>query len=116
LINRAAIILRYKEPAVKWVNDADPYNDSLGITISEINEDRTVYLIRDQDADSSDTVKEWVELNYLALFETELEGWYADPSLWPKDMSLQTFYSWFNVECNSVIIDTVEGMIYDDDI
>lgn len=116
MINRAAIILRYKEPAVKWVNDADPYNDSPGITISEINEDRTVYLIRDQDADSSDTVKEWVELNYLALFEVELEGWYTDPSLWPSDMSLQIFYSWFHVECNSVIIDTVEGMIYDDDI
>lgn len=116
MINRAALILRYREPAVKWVNDADPYDASPEITIDDINHDRTVYLISDEDAESGESVNEWVELNYLTLFEVELEGWYTDPSLWPEDRSLEAFHSWFHVECNTVIIDTVEGEIHDDDI
>jgi len=42
MINRAALILIYKAPAIKWVNDADPYNNDPGITEENIKDDQTV--------------------------------------------------------------------------
>ena len=114
MINRAAIILRYREPAVRWINEADPYDDDPGITREVVNQERTVYLIRAEDAETSAAVEEWIELNYQQLFEAELEGWYTDPTLWPQDLTLQLFREWFDVEYHSVLIDTVGSRMYDE--
>ena len=116
MLNRAALILRYKAPAVQWINDADPSDDDPGTTIESANEERTVYLIPDKDAETDETLKRWVTRNYKDLFEAELEGWYTDPALWPKNRSLKVFEEWFEVECHTVLIDTGGGPIYDDDV
>ena len=115
MINRAAVILKYKTPAVKWVNDVDPINDNPGIIMESINKDRTVYLIRDEDADTLDFLNQWVMKNFKALFENELEGWYTDERLWPKKRNLKLFYEWFEVDCHTVIEDTVDLPIEDDE-
>jgi len=81
-----------------------------------VNEDRTVYLISDGDGDSTATVARWVKRNYGTLFETELEGWHVDPSLWPEKRTLKVFREWFDIECHTMILDTVGDVIYDDDI
>ena len=70
MINRAAIILRCREPAVRWINEVDPYDDDPGITREVVNQERTVYLIRAEDAETSAAVEEWIEINYKKLFET----------------------------------------------
>ena len=116
MLNRAAVILKYKEPAIKWINDADPYNDDPGITKESVNEERTVYLISDYDADGPDAVDRWIKRNWKILFEAELEDWYTDPDLWPKKLTLKLFRAWFTVECHTVLHDTVGGEIYDDGI
>ena len=115
MINRAAIILKYRSPTVQWINEADPYNDDPGISLETANEDRTVYLILDQDADNQEALEEWININYEALFEYELEGWYTDESLWPKKRDLKLFHKWFEVECHTVIEDTVDLPIEDDE-
>jgi len=115
MINRAAVLLRYKKPAVKWINEADPVKRSSGITIDSVNAERTVYLIRDEDADSPDILNHWIQLNYKTVFENELEGWYVDESLWPKDRGFKRFNEWFEIECHSVIVDTVDLPIEDDE-
>jgi hypothetical protein len=112
MINRAAIILKYKEPFVRWINKADPYKNDPGITIENANEDLNIYLITDADGEN---FEKWISLNYKALFENELEGWYIDKSLWPKKRNRKTFNEWFSVECHTVIIDTVGGKIEDDE-
>ncbi len=113
MINRAAVILKCKEPFIRWVNESDPYEDNPGITLENVNEDRTVYLIQDNDAEKLD---EWISLNFKLLFENELEGWYTDESLWPKKLNKKLFDEWFEVECHTVLVDTVEDIIIDDEI
>jgi len=115
MINRAAVILRYKEPAVAWINEVDPHSDEPGITIDFVNDERTVYLIRDIDADTPEDLEEWIELNYDVLFESELDGWYTDEDLWPKYRSIKLFRKWFDIECHTVIVDTVESPIEKDE-
>lgn len=47
VVNRGAFLLRYKEPALRWINDADPYPRGHTLVLDEVNEERTVYLIAD---------------------------------------------------------------------
>ena len=112
MINRAAFILKYKEPFVRWINEVDPYEDDSGITSKNANEDRTVYLITEDDGEN---IEKWLSLNFKTLFENELESWYTDESLWPKKRDRKIFDEWFDVECHTEIIDTVEGTIEDDE-
>jgi hypothetical protein len=113
MINRAAVILKYKAPFIQWVNDADPYKDNPGITLESENKDCTVYLILE---DNAENLEKWVSFNFEQLFESEIEDWYTDESLWPKNRNRKLFDEWFDVECHSVLIDTVDGKIIDDEI
>ncbi len=113
MLNRAAVILRYKPPMIQWVNDMDPDEDSPEVTIEEANREKTVYLITDHDAENLDR---WLNLDFKALFESELEGWNLAEDMWPKKRTLKVFHEWFEVECHTDIMDTVGTPIEDDDI
>ena len=115
MLNRGAVILKYREPFVRWINEADPIEESPGITADELVNERTVYLISENDSDGQRAVEKWIARNYKALFEAELEGWYTDPKLWPRKRTLAVFREWFTVEYHSVIVDTVGGELYDDE-
>ena len=114
MINRAAVILKCKLPAVQWINDVDPYEEPSEISLDDANHDRAVYLISDQDAEDDAVLQKWIKKNYGALFEIELEGWYTDESLWPSKRDLKLFYEWFDIECHTVVEDTVGSPIEDD--
>lgn len=114
VINRAAIILRYKEPAIAWLNAVEPQPDGRGLTMADADHESTVYLIAPEDAETWDAVEEWVAINHQALFEAELEEWHPDPALWPEDRSYPVFRDWFDVECHTVLVDTVGTPILDE--
>lgn len=115
MVNRAALLVRYKQPAVAWINEADPSPPDTAITIADVNAERTVYLISDIDAETPDDVDRWIGRNYRQVFEAELDGWYTDPDLWPPNRTFELFQQWFDIECHTVLIDTVGGSIVDDD-
>jgi hypothetical protein len=112
MINRAAVIVRLKEPFIQWINEADPLDSRTKLTYEEANEDRTVYLIDDGEAEH---IEEWIALNFMQLFESELEDWYTEPSLWPKNINRELFDAWCELECHTVIVDTVGEDIIDDE-
>ena len=112
MINRGAIVVRLQEPFVRWINEANPVVDGLGMSLESANEDKTIYLITDDDAENLDR---WLKENYMALFEQELEEWYVDETLWPENRNRKMFNEWIEIECHSVILDTVDGNIVDDE-
>lgn len=112
MINRAAVLLSYKEPFIKWVNESDPFDENPGVTVENTKNDRTVYLISSEDAENVD---KWLSRNFKGLFEEELESWYTDENLWPKKRDRKTFNEWFDVEYHTIIIDIAEGPIEDDE-
>jgi hypothetical protein len=115
LINRAALLLRYKASAVRWINEADPDSSDGLTTIEDVNDERTVYLIDDSAGADPIGLERWLERNFEALFEMELEGWYIDSALWPQDRTYRLFREWFEPEVNTVIIDTCSHELFDDD-
>lgn len=112
MVNRAALLIKYKKPFVKWINESDPDNKNLDYSLDEISKDKTIYLVDDMVADNLD---EWVSLNYADLFENELVSWYTDESLWPLKRDLKLFKKWCEVECHTVLIDAGTGPICDDE-
>ena len=54
MLNRAAVILKYRGPAVRWINEADPYNEDPGISAESLMEERTIYLISEDDEHGGD--------------------------------------------------------------
>ncbi|MEX2554805.1 MAG: hypothetical protein WEB06_04145 [Actinomycetota bacterium] len=112
MLNRAALILRYKQPFLDWINGVDPSPESHIMTPSILDQERTVYLVEVEDEKE---LEEWLELNHEALFEEELFGWYTDPGLWPRDRSLKQFREWCSPEFHSVVVDTGRSPLEDDD-
>ena len=81
MLNRDLLIIRYKQPFVDWVNEADP-NPKHRVNLEDANDDSPAYLIHDYACEEFDS---WLEANYIVLFENLLNGWYTDPALWPQD-------------------------------
>src|SRR6266542_6968917 len=79
MLNRAALILRYKHPFVDWINAADPSPSSHTLTLAEVNQEHTVYLVEVEDEDE---LSRWLARHHEELFDEELKGWYTDPALW----------------------------------
>lgn len=113
MINRSAIVVRYKEPFIQWINEVNPHPDEDEITSEEANTDATVYLITPADAAN---IEHWIELNYESLLEEELEDWYADPEVWPKNIDQEMFEKWLEIEVHSIVQDTVGGTIHEDEV
>lgn len=112
MLNRDLLIVRLKQPFVDWVNEADPYSDGSRMTLDEVNEDVSTFLIHDS---ASEDMEEWLQEFYPQLFEAILEEWYVDEALWPQDRSLALFKSWCDVEVHSMVFDVVDGPLLDDE-
>jgi len=115
MLNRGALILRYKEPAVRWINECDDDDGSDEVSLQMVNEERTVYLIAEGAGVDGIHLEEWLTRNYGPLFEMELEGWYTDPELWPLNRTYNLFREWFVPEYHSALIDLGSGTIFDDE-
>ncbi len=103
-LNRAALIVRYKQPFVDWIKAADPSDSQTVFTLDEVNrQEHTVYLLEIED---DAELAGWLSVNAETLFEQELAGWYTDPELWPKDRSLTAFKQWCCFELHTVVVDT----------
>ena len=113
MLNRDLIVVRLKQPFVDWVNEADPYPDGSPMTLDDVNEDVSTFLIHDH---ASEDFERWLTECYLLLFEAILEEWYVDEALWPQDRTLALFKRWCDVEIHSMVFDLVDGALIDDEI
>lgn len=111
MLNRSALILRYKQPFVDWINAVDPSPQSAALSRDDVDHERTVYLVELEDEDE---LTGWLASHWVELFEEELRGWYTDPSLWPRDRSLQTLNEWCSFELHTVVVDTGGPPLEDD--
>jgi hypothetical protein len=113
-LNRAALILRYNRPFLGWINAVDPSPTSHTLDLAEVNAEHTVYLVEVEDEDELVT---WLAQHHQELFDRELLwSWYTDPALWPKDRSLTMLQAWRSIELHTVVVDTGQSMLEDDDL
>ncbi len=108
-LNRAAVVLRYKQPYVDWVQIAGP--DPLAdYSLAEANDDGETFLIPSFDSpvapvDGTEDAIKWVEKRWKMFFEHILDDWIQDESAWPPKRTLKMFREWFDVEYRSIVWD-----------
>lgn len=107
LINRAAVIVKPKQPFVDWANSLD--DDGVKFDPEKMIEHH-VYLI-DDIADYVFDIEVLVRPFYLMIFEEQLLGWHRVVDDWPADRSFEVFLDWFHVEINSMVLDLGKGRI-----
>jgi hypothetical protein len=112
MLNRDLLIIRYKQPFIDWINEAEPNPDGEFITLEIANDDPTAYLIHEY---ASEEFENWLSECYLTLFENILGEWYTEPALWPQDRTLKLFKAWCDFELHSMVVDYVDGPLLDDD-
>ena len=71
-----------------------------------------MYLVEVEDEDD---LARWLARHHQDLFEEELNGGYTDPARWPRDRSLQRLQEWCSFELYTVVVDTSESPLEDDE-
>ncbi len=110
IVNRSAVILVAKVAFLEWVNSCPDSNPPL--KLEDLNREPTVYLIPEQEGEPDD----WLEGNYMTLFEEEFGGWYTDESLWPEERTYAEFRKFFEIRVSSLVVDAASGPIVTDEI
>ena len=109
MLNRAALIVRPKQPFLDWAASLD---DS-GL-VPDVAGEHTVYLIPEFESDEDGRLV--LKHVYVEIFERELDGWHTDPSAWPQKRDFKTFQEWFSIDLHSVVEDLMDDVLVDDDL
>ena len=104
-VNRCAVVLEPTKTYLEWARDC-PEGDP-DLTLEELREESTVYLIPEVDAEPGT----WLKRNYRAMFEHELWAWCTDDAFWPKDRSFTMLGKFFNVRFCSIVLDMGQSQI-----
>jgi hypothetical protein len=112
LINRHAIILAPKVPFISWIKKTAPEVAS-DLPKEPLDHDAaTIYLI--PEFESPEDGLEWLEENFESFFEAELYNWSENDDNWPE-LTLDNFQKWFHVSYQSMIENTVEGPLLEEE-
>ena len=82
MLNRAALILRYKQPFIDWINSADPTPGAQVFTLAEVNQQHTGYLLLEVEDERE--LGRWLSRHRKELFEDELGAGIPIPSCGPR--------------------------------
>lgn len=110
-INRSIAIFRFRQPFLDWICEVEP-NYGKTLNLGGLNEDGDGFLLPGESRiETREEAVAWVEKRWRGFFEHFLEGWYSDPSLWPKKMTLKMFREWFEIDFRSMAWDLAEEPI-----
>jgi len=117
IANRQLIVLKPKEPFLRWIMEGDP--SSPPPKFEELLQDLDSYLVPDSAGETDADVKRWVNKHWRLFFEQMLNDWYVDETLWPKNRSAKLFNEWVEIQHHSMVWDMANDDIayetFDDD-
>lgn len=109
-VDRSAVILLPTEAFLQWLNDKEKnHENAVVLTLAQIRSNCTVLLVPEYD--TPEEAIAYIDRHFLDLFQAELASWYADEEQWPADMSLQAFWTFFEVQVHDMVIDLLEDEI-----
>ena len=106
VVERSILVLKPRQPLLEWINTKLAISNETLLDLASIRIDCNSYLIPEVN-EIEDGVA-YVDEIYEALFQMELASWSEDQSLWPEELSLKTFWEWFDVEISPTLIDLTE--------
>ncbi len=98
-LNRAALVVRPKQPYIDWANAFDDGGPQYDPDLHQVK----IFLI--DEAEDTRDIKKVVRRLRPAIFEEELNSWMRDPDVWPPQRTLKVFLDWFQVEACELVLD-----------
>jgi hypothetical protein len=109
MVNRGLVIATAKEPFREWLLSLP---DPTDVSLEEINEDRTAYLIPEfEDDGQRDRI---LRKFFVTIFEDQLADWWTKEEDWPSKRDLRTFRKWFDLQFHAVVEALVDDMLVDE--
>ena len=108
MLNRAAVMVRPRQPYIDWAARVD----GSGLVPGE-DDAPTVYLIPAYS--DEDEAWEILEEIYETIFESELYDWHTEKAGWPQERDFETFQAWFEIELHAVVEDLCDYEITEDE-
>jgi hypothetical protein len=102
-INRSLVTLVPEQPFFDWIQAVDP-EPVPTLTLEQVREDQSVFLLPSEIANSPENATRWVEKRWQGFFEFMLGEWFDD-SMWPDTLSLAMFRDWFTLRFHSMVFD-----------
>ena len=100
MVNRSAVILRYKPPFIEWLREiSEDHRD--GSSLEDYNKNCLVYLV---DAYDDEEFYESLIIEYDDFLIRELFHQEIDEKDWPQ-ISFQLFQEWFSWEFYPIVED-----------
>jgi len=112
-LNRAAVILLPKQPALDWIRGVESTQPKL--TLDELRKEPDVFLIPQKQIEFLEDAERWIYRRWQLFFETFLGDWYTDESMWPQQRTLKLFKEWFEIQFHPMIWDLCEDPIVRED-
>lgn len=103
-INRNAIILLPKQPALDWIMRVDP-QPMPDFTLEELRQEQDVFLLGDGTINTPEQAQQWALRRFSILFDSFLHSWFTDETMWPKRRTRKMFLEWFEVQYHSTVWD-----------
>lgn len=98
-VKRTAMLLKAKQPFFDWLKSIDPNDEP-----SELMKEGDVYLLPDYEEVKE--MENWLKKNFDDIFSDQLNKWYIDEELWPKNRTLKMFKEWFDYSLHTMVWDT----------
>lgn len=99
-INRSALVVRPKEPYVRW---AAALSEEAPDLTADLRSHVSVYLVAHDPRGEEESAP--IEDYFERIFEQELEAWHLDENDWPRHRTFAMFREWFDVQAESLIVD-----------
>lgn len=108
-VQRVALIVRPTQQYVDWVNNL--HQPGPRLTMAEARAHPSIYLVNTVPEHALEDDRYATE-----IFESELEAWTTDETMWPADRSVRAFHDWFEVALADQIwdLDEQDAMFYDE--
>ena len=112
-LNRSGIMLMHKAPYIAWADGLEIGGPKFKDCFDDAIEGLTIYLI--PDVDTVEQARAYVRKHLEFFFCEELNQWCVAPDLWPEDRSWKQFKAWFDVRLHSMVVDTSDKMLVQED-
>ena len=106
-INRAALIVRPKQPYVDWANSID--DGGARADLRQLREEPSIYLV--EDIERLEGFVNLIDDHWEWIFQEQLGGWMRDPEFWPDELTREVFSDWFDCELATMIWDMLKPRI-----
>ena len=104
-VDRSAVVLKPTQVFLDWLKSTD--DNMPDLTVAQLRTNCSVFLV--PVFDQPEQAVAYFDERYKQIFVAELASWVSDTSMYPKDLSLENFWKFFELDVHDMVLDLVDA-------